>query len=81
MPVVKVMEHRQVVIPKELFEELQLEIGDHLEVKVKNGNLVYIPKRLIDRDIAEALRDIKEGRVYGPFKTVREWRKALKKKK
>ena len=70
MPVVKVMKGRQVVIPKELFEELDLEEGDYLEARIKKGQLVYAPQKLIDRDIAEALKDIEAGRVYGPFASV-----------
>jgi len=78
MPVVKVMEHRQVAIPKALFEKLALQVGDYLEVNIKRGTLVYAPKKLIDRDIAEALRDIEEGRVVGPFETAAEAIRALR---
>ena len=73
MPVVKVMKRRQVVIPKELFDKLDLEIGDYLEVRLDGSNLVYVPKKLVDRDewyaspegqktIASALGDIETGR-------------------
>jgi bifunctional DNA-binding transcriptional regulator/antitoxin component of YhaV-PrlF toxin-antitoxin module len=91
MAVVKVMGGRQVVIPKELFEELELKIGDYLEAKVQNGKIVYTPKELVDRDpwywsqegqrrIGEALKDIEEGRVVGPFTTAQEVMKSLKKR-
>lgn len=90
MPVVKVMGRRQVVIPKEIFEELGLKIGDYLEAKVEDGKLVYIPKELVDRDpwywspegqkrIQEALEDIEQGRTLGPFETAEEAIEALKK--
>jgi len=73
MSVVKVMKRRQVVIPKELFDKLHLEVGDYLEVKLDEGKLVYVPKKLVDRDewyasaegqktISAALEDIEEGR-------------------
>ena len=78
MPIVKVMQRRQVVIPKELFDKLDLEIGDYLEVRLDGGNLVYVSKTLVDRDewyaspegqktIASALVDIEAGRskVFG----------------
>jgi len=74
MPIVKIMQRRQVVIPKELFEKLHLEIGDYLEAKLERGRIVYIPKKLVDRDewywseagqqaIAEALQEIAVGKV------------------
>lgn len=92
MPVVKVMERRQVVIPKEIFEQLHLEVGDYLEAKVEDGKIVYIPKQLVDRDpwywseegqreIGKALEDIDEGRVIGPFTSAKDALKALKKAK
>ena len=76
MPIVKVMKRRQVVISKELFDKLDLEIGDYLEVRLDGSNLVYVPKKLVDRDewyaspegqktIAFALGDIKAGRSKG----------------
>ncbi len=72
MAIVKIMQRRQVVIPKELFDSLNLEVGDYLEVRLNNGKLEYIPKELVDRDewyasqqgrraIAAALREIKTG--------------------
>ena len=73
MSVVKVMQRRQVVIPKELFDALHLEVGDYLEARLEGDRLVYIPKKLVDRDewyaskqgqatIAKALNDIKQGK-------------------
>ena len=73
MPVVKVMQRRQVVIPKELFDALNLETGDYLEARLENGKLVYVPKEIVDRDewyasqagkktIERALHDIKKGK-------------------
>ena len=73
MSIVRIMQRRQVVIPKELFDSLHLEVGDYLEVKLNEGKLEYVPKRLVDRDewyasargkkaIATALREIKAGK-------------------
>ena len=70
MSILKILQRRQVVIPKELFDSLHLNIGDYLEVKVNNARLEYIPKQLVDRDegytspqgkkaIATALKEIK----------------------
>lgn len=74
MPVVKVGKSRQVVIPKEIWDELQLRAGDYFEVIVKKGTIAFVPKKLVDRDewywsaegqadIAEALEDIEVGRI------------------
>lgn len=91
MPIVKVMDRRQVVIPKKIFEKLNLKIGDYLEAKIEKDKIVYIPKQLVDRDswywskdgqerIGEALKDIEEGRVKGPFTTSKELAKSLHRK-
>jgi AbrB family looped-hinge helix DNA binding protein len=49
MPHVKIGPKHQITIPKEIFEELQLEVGDLLEVSVENGKVVITPKRVIDK--------------------------------
>ncbi len=72
------MHHRQVAIPKVLFEALNMGVGDYLEAEIKKGQLVYTPKSLVDRDIAEALEDIRAGRTMGPFNSADEAIKALK---
>ncbi|MBI1741839.1 AbrB/MazE/SpoVT family DNA-binding domain-containing protein [Candidatus Acetothermia bacterium] len=74
MPLVKVMDRRLVVIPKELYDKLSLNSGDYLEVDIVSGKLVYSPKTLVDRDpwywsaegqkrMKESFDDVKEGRV------------------
>ena len=76
------MQRRQVVIPKELFDSLHLNVGDYLEVKLNNGRLEYIPKQLVDRDewyaspqgkkaITTALNEIKTEKSK-EFATVEE---------
>jgi len=40
---------------------------DYVEVVVKGGHLVLTPKVLIDKGIAEGLKDIAGGRVTGPL--------------
>ena len=84
MPIGKIGQRRQVVIPKEICEELGLQTGDFVEVKQVKGTVVIKPKKLVDADevltpaqkaqidarLAEAEEDIKHGRVYGPFDSV-----------
>jgi AbrB family looped-hinge helix DNA binding protein len=73
MPISELGQRRQVVIPKQICDELGLEEGDFVEVERQGNKLVLTPKRLvekhpeIDRRLAEAEKDIKAGQVSGPF--------------
>jgi len=49
MPHVKIGPKHQVTIPKEVFQELQLEVGDIVEVVVREGKAVIIPKRVVEK--------------------------------
>jgi AbrB family looped-hinge helix DNA binding protein len=44
----RIGQRRQVVIPKRLFEVLQLQEGDFVEVTAERGRLEMRPKRLVD---------------------------------
>lgn len=66
-PAVKIGMSRQVVIPRKIHDKLGLTSGDYLGVEVKKGQIIFTPKTLIEKEIAEGLEDIKEGRVSGPF--------------
>jgi AbrB family looped-hinge helix DNA binding protein len=84
MPIGKIGQRRQVVIPKEIFDALGLRTGDFVEVQRVKGTVVIKPKKMVDADevltpaqqatidarLAEGLRDLQEGRVYGPFASV-----------
>src|SRR5919204_3703875 len=84
MPIGKIGQRRQVVIPKEIFDALGLRTGDFVEVQRVKGTVVITPKKMVDADevltpgqkatidarLAEGLRDLQEGRVYGPFESV-----------
>lgn len=50
MPISKLGQRRQVVIPKEICEELGLQEGDFIEVSTRNGAVVLRPKKLVDPD-------------------------------
>jgi AbrB family looped-hinge helix DNA binding protein len=84
MPIGKIGQRRQVVIPKEIFDALGLRTGDFVELTRVKGTVVITPKKIVDADevltpeqkatidvrLAEGLRDLQEGRVYGPFESV-----------
>jgi AbrB family looped-hinge helix DNA binding protein len=50
MPIGKIGQRRQVVIPKEIFEALGLEIGDFVEVTKVKRTVVIKPKKMVDAD-------------------------------
>ena len=84
MPTVKLGTSRQIVIPKKLYDALGLAPGDYLEVEIyKDNRLLVTPKELVDKHpeieqrLAEAEKDVKAGRVNGPFKTAEELRRHL----
>jgi len=45
MPTTRVSPKHQITIPKPVFDEVQLEVGDILEARVHNGKIVLTPKR------------------------------------
>jgi len=82
VPFVIVKTKFQITIPNKLRRRFSLKIGDVLEADIKNNKIVLSPKKLIDRDLetalAESAKDFKEGRVYGPYKNVREFKAAMR---
>src|SRR5947209_1097847 len=50
MPIGKIGQRRQVVIPKEIFEALGLKTGDFVEVTQVKRTVVIKPKKLVDAD-------------------------------
>ena len=89
MTMAKITRNFQVSIPKEVRERLHLAEGDLVEVQERDGEIVMVPKKLIDADQAwfwsrewqegerEVDEDIRAGRVIGPFKTIDELKKHL----
>ena len=78
MSAVKVGVSRQIVIPKRVYDQLRLSSGDYLEVELEGDRLILTPKELVDKRLAESLKDLKKGRVYGPFDTAKETIRALR---
>ncbi len=75
MSISKLGQRRQVVIPKDICEELGLQQGDFVEVTrdPENGTVVIKPKKLVDPDdiltsreealVRKADQEIKRGEV------------------
>ncbi|MGO9565133.1 MAG: AbrB/MazE/SpoVT family DNA-binding domain-containing protein [Candidatus Korobacteraceae bacterium] len=57
----RIGQRRQVVIPKAVFDALQLREGDFLEMTVERGRLAIQPKRLVD--VSEVLTKSEAAKV------------------
>jgi AbrB family looped-hinge helix DNA binding protein len=72
MDIVTVKNKFQIVIPRHVRELVRIEIGDLLQADVENGKIVFTPKSLIDRHVAEGLEDARQGRTHGPYASAGE---------
>ncbi len=85
--VTKVGPKYQVTIPKAARDALGIGVGDFVEATVHKDGILLRPKAPtdkdpdIERDIQEGLDDLEAGRVVGPFQSVREFKRNLKKKR
>ena len=48
VPLTRIGQRRQIVIPKKIFDELALAAGDFMEVTAKHGRVAMKPKKLVD---------------------------------
>jgi AbrB family looped-hinge helix DNA binding protein len=67
MELVTVKNKYQIVIPRSIRDQAHIGIGDLLEAAVEGGKITFTPKTVIDRHLAEALQDVREGRTHGPY--------------
>ena len=58
MPIVKIMQHGQITIPKKLREALDLKKGDLAEAELEEDRIVITPKRLIEDKALQELRAV-----------------------
>ncbi len=77
MEIVAVKNKFQIVIPQHIREQVHVEVGDLLEASVEGGKITFTPKSLVDRHLAEALEDVRQGRTHGPYASARDAIKAL----
>jgi len=78
MALVKVKPKYQVLIPPHVREKVQVRVGDLLEASVERGKITFTPKSIVDREIAISLKEIDEGKTYGPFNSAKELARSLK---
>lgn len=58
MPVVRVLEHGQVTIPKQFREFLGLEKGDLAEAQLEGKRIVITPKKLVEDRALQELKAV-----------------------
>ena len=80
---VRVKQKFQITIPRVVRKAARLKEGDLLEARARKNTIVLTPQAVLDRRVEEAieegLRDLRAGRVHGPFASVKEFKKYLKK--
>jgi AbrB family looped-hinge helix DNA binding protein len=77
VPLVKVKEKYQVTLPVSLREKVGLEVGDLLEAKIEGKKITLTPKSILDRELAQALKEIEQGKTYGPFNSAKAFLRSL----
>ncbi len=81
MSIIKLKTKGQITLPARLRDQVGLNIGDMLKVKVEAGKITLTPQSIVDRRLAESLEDFKKGRSYGPFNSVDEMTAFLRDKR
>ena len=84
MTLVRIGPNHEVVIPKRVRTKLGINPGDYVEVKLRDQTAMITPRQESFPEtnepigpktraaIRRALKDVEEGRVYGPFETAEE---------
>ncbi|KKR31218.1 MAG: Transcriptional regulator, AbrB family [Parcubacteria group bacterium GW2011_GWF2_39_8b] len=78
MSIVTIKNKYQIVIPQSVRKQVGVVVGDFLEATVEKGKIVFQPKSLVDRGIAQSLKEFKQGHSFGPFATANEVIASLK---
>ena len=68
-----------ITIPEQLTKEKDLMIISRREYNDLLGTQKKRKKSELDRDLDKAIKEYRQGKVIGPFSSIRELRKALEK--
>ena len=77
MALVKIKQKYQVTLPAALREKAGLEVGDLLDAKVEGKKITLTPKSVLDRELAQALKEIEQGKTFGPFSSAKDLIRSL----
>jgi len=82
MAIVTVKNKYQMVIPQGVRDEIGVSLGDVFEAKAEKGKIVFEPKSVADRGIAESMAEFRAGKSCGPFATHTQfWSRSTKRRK
>jgi len=54
-----------------------LEVGDLLDARVEGEKITLTPKSVLDRELAQALKEIEQGKTFGPFNSAKDLIRSL----
>jgi hypothetical protein len=77
MAVITVKEKNAVLIPASVMRKARIKVGDILNARVERGAITLTPKSASERGIEQGLDDIKHGRIYGPYASSAEAKRAF----
>ena len=89
MPLIKVKQNFQITLPNSLRKIFNIAVGDYMEVKKHEGEIVLKPVKVVHPDQAyfytkewqegeaKADKDIAKGKMLGPFDNVKDFAKAM----
>ncbi len=77
MSLVKVKDKYQVTLPAALRAKAGVSVGDVLEVKCQGNKITLTPRSVVDREIAISLKEIAQGKTFGPFKSSKDLVRSL----
>jgi AbrB family looped-hinge helix DNA binding protein len=78
--IIELRKKSQIAIPKEIISSLGLVEGDHLEVSIKDGQIVLEPVAIYSKEYVEKLERLTEKAnkdSSGPFSSVEDIKKHL----
>ena len=93
MSMTKIGPKHQVTIPKEVFDKLELQVGEYVEIQARGTVITIVPAKVIPKDQAwfytpewqakerETDQDIAHGKVSGPFVSAKDLIDHLEKKR
>jgi AbrB family looped-hinge helix DNA binding protein len=78
MSLVTVKRKFQIAIPAGVCRKAGIRVGDLLDATAQQGKIVFSSKTIVNREIAEGLEDVRQGRTYGPYDSPNDMIRALR---